>query len=103
MSKKLENNEKLTNNFGSLPYLAPELLHNEPYGLKADVWSAMVALYTIFTGKTPFPATQSLWQLKQDMPTNFDIVSQLYHQPKLRQLSPMGKDFLRLGFTKAQH
>lgn len=40
---------------GSPAYVAPELLHQQPYsGPAADVWSTGVLMYTLLCGKLPF-------------------------------------------------
>jgi serine/threonine protein kinase len=43
---------------GSPPWMAPELIRNEPYGKTVDVWSYGVVLWELLTGevsKAPHP------------------------------------------------
>ena len=39
---------------GSLNYMAPEVVNRESYGLKVDVWSALVVIFILLTGEMPF-------------------------------------------------
>jgi len=39
---------------GTLPYMAPELLHGETPTVQAGVWSVGVVLFEMLTGKLPF-------------------------------------------------
>lgn len=41
---------------GSPLYMAPEILHHEKYGAKADLWSVGTVLYQLVTGIPPFTA-----------------------------------------------
>ena len=40
--------------FGSMPYLSPEMLQNEPYSFDCDVWSSGVTVAECALGKYPF-------------------------------------------------
>jgi serine/threonine protein kinase/tetratricopeptide (TPR) repeat protein len=39
---------------GTLPYLAPELLHGNPADARSDIWALGVVLYQMVSGKLPF-------------------------------------------------
>ena len=41
---------------GSPIYMAPEILKNESYDTKADVWSLGVTFYEMLFGKCPYEA-----------------------------------------------
>jgi serine/threonine-protein kinase len=43
---------------GTLPYMAPELLHAEAADERADIWAAGTVLYEMATGKRAFPDKQ---------------------------------------------
>ncbi|KAK2589197.1 hypothetical protein KPH14_002008 [Odynerus spinipes] len=42
---------------GSYYYMAPEMLSDEPYDMKSDVWGMGVILYEMVTKRLPFPAS----------------------------------------------
>ena len=57
VSKTLNNTlEKAKSFVGTAYYLPPEIINNEKYSYKADIWSLGVAFYQLMTFKTPFDA-----------------------------------------------
>ncbi|ELP91394.1 proto-oncogene tyrosine protein kinase FER, putative [Entamoeba invadens IP1] len=46
--------EVLKEKVGTLEYMSPEILRGEGYGLKSDVYSFAMTMYTLFSGKKPF-------------------------------------------------
>ena len=46
--------EPFTDTVGTVPYQAPELLENKPYGKPVDVWALGVSLYHLLTRNFPF-------------------------------------------------
>ena len=46
--------------FGTLDYIAPEILAGEPYTSSCDLYSFGVLLYEIFTGRKPFKPTKNI-------------------------------------------
>lgn len=58
LSKKLKMGQTFIpfeNEFGTLQYMAPELLRHEPYGKKIDVYSFGILMYEILTNSFPYP------------------------------------------------
>ncbi|KAH6943529.1 hypothetical protein HPB50_023167 [Hyalomma asiaticum] len=39
---------------GTVPYMAPEVLRQRPYGRAVDWWSAGIVMYKLMTGRVPF-------------------------------------------------
>lgn len=50
----LPEGQKLSDKVGSLQYIAPEMLQEDAYDNKIDMWAAGILLYNMFTGKQPF-------------------------------------------------
>ena len=46
--------EKMKGKIGTTMYMAPEILKNEPFNEKIDVWSAGIILFNMMTGCEPF-------------------------------------------------
>jgi calcium-dependent protein kinase len=46
---------KLTDIMGTPIYMSPQLLKNEPYTSKSDIWSIGLMLYEMIFGYTPWP------------------------------------------------
>ncbi|CAE8729070.1 unnamed protein product [Polarella glacialis] len=66
---------------GTPGYAAPEVVCAQSYGLKADVFSAGVVFYFVFSGQLPFPGPGTALQLQQStrakvhIDSSFDGVS----------------------------
>jgi fused-like protein len=75
----------LTSVKGTPLYMAPELVQEQPYDEKVDVWALGVILYELYHGKPPF-FTNSIYKLVQM------IVNNPITWPE--QISPLFKSFL---------
>ena len=54
ISKKWEQDKFLLTKLGTPLYLSPELVRNEKYNDRVDVWAAGVLAYNLVSGSTPF-------------------------------------------------
>lgn len=54
LSKIIGPNEKCIEPFGTLSYVAPEVLTEKPYGKEVDIWSLGILTYLLCVGCLPF-------------------------------------------------
>uniref|UniRef100_A0A3P9IAU6 NIMA-related kinase 10 n=1 Tax=Oryzias latipes TaxID=8090 RepID=A0A3P9IAU6_ORYLA len=60
LAKQKQENSKLTSVVGTILYSSPEVIKNEPYGEKADIWALGCILYQMATLKPPFYSSNML-------------------------------------------
>lgn len=54
LSKIIGPSETATEPFGTLGYVAPEVLKKQPYTFSCDIWSIGCILYALLSGTLPF-------------------------------------------------
>jgi len=55
LTRTLADGERIADGFGTVAYVAPEVLTRKPYNKQIDIWSMGVILYFLVTGgKVPF-------------------------------------------------
>ena len=58
LSKILGKNERASEGYGTLSFVAPEVLTRNPYGRPIDVWSVGIIIYYMVSGLLPFDDEQ---------------------------------------------
>ena len=54
LSKIMGKKEKAVDGFGTLTFVAPEVLVRKPYNKEVDIWSIGVIMYLMMSGLLPF-------------------------------------------------
>lgn len=68
---------------GSFRYMAPEMLRDQSYDFKCDIWSMGVILYEMVTKRHPFPATVKSHKSHQNSQFEFfvDLIFSNFSRP----------------------
>lgn len=60
LSKILAPGQKTTESYGTVGYIAPEVLLKQQYSFGADVWSIGCIAYALICGTLPYKPTKDL-------------------------------------------
>lgn len=90
LAKIIGPTEKSDEPFGTLGYVAPEVLKKEPYSFSCDLWSLGCICYALLSGSLPFDhhSQQETIKMTLTAPLIFDL-------PCWNQVSDSAKDFIR--------
>lgn len=102
LAKLIGPNEQSDEPFGTLGYIAPEVLNKEPYSFSCDVWSYGCIIYALMCGYLPFDNEDPKVAMKmtkecdlifdEDPWNNFsskvkDLLNQLLHKDPTKRIS----------------
>ncbi|KAM3140517.1 hypothetical protein pb186bvf_007329 [Paramecium bursaria] len=76
---------------GTVGYVAPEILKDQKYDMKVDVFSTGVILYQLLSGSNPFQSESSDKFLQKNYNCEVD-----FNKVDFKLISPLGLEFLKL-------
>ena len=89
--------ETATAPYGTLSYLAPEVLYQKPYDQRVDLWSLGVITYGLLSGALPFDDANKKEIIRQTLyePVPFDVPKWAYVSNSAKEvvLGLLTKDF----------
>ena len=95
LARMIGPSEKSTEPFGTLGYVAPEVLKKEPYSYSCDLWSLGCVTYALLSGTLPFDHDSQSESIKMTIssPVQFTL-------PCWNEINPLTKDFIQKLLTK---
>lgn len=97
LSKIMSPLEKAADGFGTLSFVAPEVLIRKPYNKEVDIWSVGITLYYMLTGLLPFDDDSD----NEEIIAKKIVFSQLsFNDKKWSKFSTGVKDFITLCLIK---
>jgi serine/threonine protein kinase len=91
LSKIIGPEEKCTEPYGTLSYVAPEVLLDVPYGKEVDLWSLGVITYLMLGAALPFDDKNS----EEEIARKTCLEEPPYKGNIWKKISKEGKDFIR--------
>lgn len=91
LSKIMGPLEKAADGFGTLSFVAPEVLIRKPYNKEVDIWSIGVSLYYMLTGTLPFDDEND----NEEVIAKKIVFSKLqFYDKKWKKISELCMDFI---------
>ena len=89
LAKMIGPNEQANDPFGTLGYVAPEVLRKEPYSFSCDLWSYGCILYALLSGSLPFDHESQKETIKMTLNNKLE-----FDLPVWKQVSDQCKDLI---------
>ena len=96
LSKIIGPDEKCTEPYGTLSYVAPEVLLDIPYGKEVDLWSLGVIAYLMLSGSLPFDDRES----EEEIARKTVSEDPPYKGSIWKKISDEAKDFIKKLLVK---
>ena len=85
---------------GTVDYVAPELIYQEPYDEKIDVWAVGILTFELLMGSAPFTGSSERDTYRNITNLDLQAANDLYNQ----KVSATAKDFIaRILVTDPKH
>ncbi|XP_076006370.1 serine/threonine-protein kinase Nek10 [Genypterus blacodes] len=86
LAKQKQENSKLTSVVGTILYSCPEVVKNEPYGDKADIWALGCILYQMATLQPPFYSNNMLSLVSKIVEAVYDPIDEGAFTPRVTDM-----------------
>jgi len=96
LSKILGNKEKTNEGYGTLAFVAPEIIIRQPYNNSVDIWSLGIITHYMLTGTLPFMAENN----DVDEMALLICQKELVFSTKFKEKSPDVMDFIKICLIK---
>jgi len=73
LAKMIGPNEKAQEPFGTLGYVAPEVLKKQPYSFSCDLWSYGCIIYALLSGSLPYDHESQKETIKMTLENNLEF------------------------------
>jgi len=90
LAKMIGPNEKADEPFGTLGYVAPEVLRKEPYSFSCDLWSFGCIMYALLSGSLPFDHESQKETIRMTLESKLE-----FDLPSWNQVSDTCKDLIQ--------
>lgn len=97
-ARVLKNNDQLHGTFGTLNYMAPEILLKLPHSKPVDIWAAGVILVTLLSGRFPFFGSRASKIAEKIRRCDYDLTG-----PNWERISDTAKDLVRQMLVACQY
>ena len=95
LAKLIGPSEKADEPFGTLGYVAPEVLRKDPYSFSADIWSIGCILYALLSGSLPFDHESQKETIRMTLEDKLE-----FDLPCWKNVSDTCKDLIKQLLTK---
>jgi len=94
LSKMIGPNETTNDPFGTLSYVAPEVLLQKQYSKNVDIWSMGIIIYVLMSGMLPFDSPDQRETARQTIYDPVPFTHQIWEY-----VSPEAKDLIESKLT----
>jgi calcium-dependent protein kinase len=93
-------NRRISGNFGSAYYVAPEVIEGRSYDERCDLWSCGIILFIMLTGRPPYQGSSEIMILENMRRKPFDPASYTFDSSVSSEAKDLMTKLLRIDFRE---